>query len=104
MYEVYTDMLRRNEEIGMSDLDLQGPTSFHTRMDTIRPKVSQHSIMVQTYGCAKVYVYICTYMFKYMRACMYILVLQYFLKWDWEKHFVRAFGIFCLPTWFETYS
>ena len=41
MYEVYTDMLRRNEEIGMSDLDLQGPTSFHTRMDTIRPKVSQ---------------------------------------------------------------
>eukprot|EP00434_Breviolum_minutum_P028335 symbB.v1.2.025067.t1/scaffold2410.1/size79957/8 len=41
MYEVYTDMLRRNEEIGMSDLDLQGPTSFHTRMDTIRPKVEQ---------------------------------------------------------------
>ena len=41
MYEVYSDMLRRNEEIGMSDLDLQGPTSFHTRMDTIRPKVSQ---------------------------------------------------------------
>ncbi len=48
MYEVYTDMLRRNEEIGMSDLDLQGPTSFHTRMDTIRPKVSQLSIMAAT--------------------------------------------------------
>ena len=38
IYEVYTDFLRRNDEIGMSDLDLQGPTSFHSRMDAIRPK------------------------------------------------------------------
>ena len=41
MYEVYTDMLKRNEDIGMSEMDLQGPTSFHTKMDTIRPQVQQ---------------------------------------------------------------
>ena len=41
MYEVYTDMLKRNEDIGMSEMDLQGPTSFHTKMDIIRPQVQQ---------------------------------------------------------------
>eukprot|EP00439_Symbiodinium_sp_Y106_P025466 s5169_g3.t1 len=41
MYEVYTDMLKRNEDIGMSEMDLQGPTSFHTKMDIIRPQVEQ---------------------------------------------------------------
>ncbi|CAE7493916.1 unnamed protein product [Symbiodinium natans] len=41
MYEVYTDMLKRNEDLGMSEMDLQGPTSFHTKMDAIRPQVEQ---------------------------------------------------------------
>ena len=45
MYEVYTDMLRRNEEIGMSELDLQGPTSFHTKMDAIRPQAARQPLL-----------------------------------------------------------
>ena len=43
MYEVYTDMLKRNEDLGMSEMDLQGPTSFHTKMDAIRPQVDRQS-------------------------------------------------------------
>eukprot|EP00913_Durusdinium_trenchii_P024132 g22660.t2 len=46
MYEVYTDMLRRNEEIGMSDLDLQGPTiAEREAQKSIRPE------LVTSIGC-----------------------------------------------------